>query len=98
MADSLYLPYLHGTNMPKKSFFENELNNTWREAREKGIEVRYRTRPQGGHPGERQEGHALRRLRDAGHSCMDPSDIDVNVFNRWREYTMSDGNRKRERQ
>ena len=24
--------------MPKKSFFENELNSVWREAREKGIE------------------------------------------------------------
>ena len=80
--------------MPKKSFFENELNNAWREAREKGIEYGIALGHKEGTQGNDRKGmlYVACEMQDIG--CMDPSDIDVSVFNRWQEYTMSDGNRR----
>ena len=80
--------------MPKKSFFENELNNTWREAREKGIEYGIALGHKDGTQENDRKGmlYVACEMQDIG--CMDPSYIDVSVFNRWREYTMSDGNRR----
>ena len=80
--------------MPKKSFFENELNSAWHEAREKGIEYGIALGHKEGTQGNDRKGmlYVACEMQDIG--CMDPSDIDVSVFNRWREYTMSDGNRR----
>ena len=79
--------------MPKKSFFENELNNTWREAREKGIEYGIALGHKEGTQGNDRKGmlYVACEMQDLG--CMAPSDIDVAAFNRWREYVMSDRNR-----
>ena len=88
------MPYVHGPNMPKKSFFENELNDAWREAREKGIEYGIALGHKDGTQENDRKGmlYVACEMQDLG--CMAPSDIDVAAFNRWREYVMSDRNRR----
>jgi len=80
--------------MPKKIFFENELNDAWREAREKGIEYGIALGHKEGTQENDRKGmlYVACEMQDLG--CMDPSDIDVSVFNRWRGYAMSDENRR----
>ena len=77
----------------KKRFFEHELNDTWRIAREKGMEyAKARGHSKGSlHNDQKDMLYVGCEMQDIG--CMDPADIDQVIFNRWREYTMSDENR-----
>jgi hypothetical protein len=88
------VPYVHGPNMPKKSFFENELNDAWREAREKGVAFGIALGHKDGTQENDRKGmlYVACEMQDLG--CMAPSDIDVAAFNKWREYVMSDRNRR----
>lgn len=81
------------TTMAKKLFFDHELNAAWRIAREKGIEyARARGHsPNSLHNDQKDMLYAACDMQDMG--CSDPADIDQIIFNRWREYTMSDDNR-----
>ncbi len=81
--------------MAKKLFFKDELNETWRNAREKGIEnAKGRGhKPSSLHNDKKDMLYAASEMQDIG--CMDPANIDQAVFNRWREYTMSDANRSK---
>ena len=79
--------------MGKKLFYQDELNGCWSTAREKGMEY---ARARGHSPGslhndQKDMLYAGCEMQDIG--CMNPADIDQSIFNRWREYTMSDGNR-----
>ena len=82
-----------GTSMAKKLFFDHEMNAAWRIAREKGIEyARARGHsPNSLHNDQKGMLYAACEMQDMG--CSDPADIDQIIFNRWREYTMSDDNR-----
>ena len=77
----------------KKRFFEHELNDTWRIAREKGMEY---AQARGHSPGslhndQKDMLYVACEMQDIG--CEDPTDIDQTVFNKWRSLAMSDNNR-----
>jgi hypothetical protein len=79
--------------MGKKLFYQDELNGCWSTAREKGMEyARVRGHsPNTLHNDQKDMLYAGCEMQDIG--CMNPAEIDQSIFNRWREYTMSDGNR-----
>jgi integrase len=79
--------------MGKKLFYQDELNGCWSTAREKGMEyARARGHSENSlHNDQKDMLYAGCEMQDIG--CMNPADIDQSIFNRWREYTMSDGNR-----
>ena len=79
--------------MGRKLFHQDELNGCWSTAREKGMEyARVRGHsPNTLHNDQKDMLYAGCEMQDIG--CMSPAEIDQSTFNRWREYTMSDGNR-----